>query len=112
MAKDAITEGLETVSLVEEPSEEVKQAEIKDKQIAELKNHPGWLEIVERLQDKVHYYRTMQGVDTSGLDLKDIGQKYVVSNLVADEIQGIINLVEQTANEIEKSEESTTNKKQ
>jgi hypothetical protein len=42
----------------------------------------------------------VNGVDTSQLSLEEIGQKYIVSNLVADELKGILNIVTQTAEQI------------
>jgi hypothetical protein len=56
------------------------------------------------MQEKVEFYKKMSGVDTSKMNLEEIGQKFIVSNLVADELQGILNLVTQTANEINKRE--------
>jgi predicted enzyme related to lactoylglutathione lyase len=102
MTTDIVTEGLE-FSITQE-AEADKQEETKDKQIANLVNHPGWLEIVKVMQEKVEFYKKMSGVDTSKMNLEEIGQKFIVSNLVADELQGILNLVTQTANEINKRE--------
>lgn len=98
MNTDAITEGLE-VSL---PDDTPEQAEIllKDKQIANLADHPGWLEIEKLMTEKVEYYKKMSGLDTSKLSLEEIGQKFIVSNLVADELENILNVVKSTANEI------------
>jgi len=102
MSSDIIVEGLEFS--ITQQTEVDKQEETKDKQIANLVNHPGWLEIVKVMQEKVEFYKKMSGVDTSKMNLEEIGQKFIVSNLVADELQGILNLVTQTANEINKRE--------
>lgn len=102
MNSDVIVEGLEFS--ITQQAEVDKQEETKDKQIANLVNHPGWLEIVKVMQEKVEFYKKMSGVDTSKMTLEEIGQKYIVANLVADELQGILNLVTQTANEINKRE--------
>ena len=102
MSSDIIVEGLEFS--ITQQTEADKQEETKDKQIANLINHPGWLEIVKVMQEKVEFYKKMSGVDTSKMNLEEIGQKFIVSNLVADELQGILNLVTQTANEINKRE--------
>lgn len=102
MNTDAIVEGLE-FSITQETEIE-HQEETKDKQIANLVDHPGWLEIVKIMEDKVEFYKKMSGVDTSKMNLEEIGQKFIVSNLVADELQGILNLVNQTANEIRNRE--------
>lgn len=102
MSSDIIVEGLEFS--ITQQTEVDKQEETKDKQIANLINHPGWLEIVKVMQEKVEFYKKMSGVDTSKMNLEEIGQKFIVSNLVADELQGILNLVTQTANEINKRE--------
>lgn len=102
MSSDIIVEGLEFS--ITQQAEVDKQEETKDKQIANLVNHPGWLEIVKVMQEKVEFYKKMSGVDTSKMNLEEIGQKFIVSNLVADELQGILNLVTQTANEINKRE--------
>lgn len=102
MNTDIVVEGLE-FSITQDAVEDKKE-EAKDKQIAELAQHPGWLEIVKVMEDKVEFYKKMSGVDTSKMTLEEIGQKYIVANLVADELQGILNLVTQTANEINKRE--------
>lgn len=102
MNTDAIVEGLE-FSITQETEIE-HQEETKDKYIANLADHPGWLEIVKVMEDKVEFYKKMSGVDTSKMNLEEIGQKFIVSNLVADELQGILNLVNQTANEIRNRE--------
>ena len=98
MRTDAITEGLEVSSPVD--TEEIQQATTKDKQIANLSEHPGWITIHEMMKEKVNYYKKMNGVDTSNLTLEEVGQKYIVSNLVASELEQILNIVTQTANEI------------
>ena len=102
MNTDIVVEGLEFSITQDSPVE--AQEETKDKQIANLVDHPGWLEIVKVMEDKVEFYKKMSGVDTSKMNLEEIGQKFIVSNLVADELQGILNLVNQTANEINKRE--------
>jgi len=98
MNTDAITEGLEVSLPTDTP--ETQEAELKDKQIANLAEHPGWLEIQKVMEEKIEYYKKMNGVDTSQLSLEEIGQKYIVSNLVADELKGILNIVTQTAEQI------------
>jgi lipase chaperone LimK len=95
---DAITDGLE-VSLPSDTPEQ-EEATLKDKQIANLADHPGWLEIQKIMQDRVDYYKKMSGLDTSKLSLEEIGQKFIVSNLVADELAQVLNIVQTTANEI------------
>jgi lipase chaperone LimK len=95
---DAITDGLE-VSLPDNTPEQ-QEATLKDKQIANLAEHPGWLEIQKIMQDKIDYYKKMSGLDTSKLTLEEIGQKFIVSNLVADELAQVLNIVQTTANEI------------
>jgi len=102
MNTDAIVEGLEFS--ITQQTEVEQQEETKDKYIANLADHPGWLEIVKIMEDKVEFYKKMSGVDTSKMNLEEIGQKFIVSNLVADELQGILNLVNQTANEIRNRE--------
>jgi len=98
---DAITEGLE-VSLPDNTPEQ-EEATLKDKQIANLADHPGWLTIQKLMQDRVDYYKKMSGLDTSKLTLEEIGQKFIVSNLVADELAQVLNIVQTTANEINES---------
>lgn len=98
MNTDAITEGLE-VSLPQD-TPETEEATLKDKQIANLAEHPGWLEIEKLMSDKIDYYKKMNGLDTSKLTLEEIGQKFIVSNLVADELEQILNIVKSTANQI------------
>lgn len=98
MNTDAITEGLE-VSLPEDTVEN-EQATLKDKEIANLAVHPGWLQIEKQMQDRIDYYKKMSGLDTTKLSLEEIGQKFIVSNLVADELSQVLNVVQTTANEI------------
>jgi lipase chaperone LimK len=97
MNTDAITEGLE-VTISETPEQE--EATVKDKQIANLIDHPGWLQIQALMQDRIDYYKKMSGLDTSKLTLEEIGQKFIVSNLVADELAQVLNVVQSTASEI------------
>lgn len=98
MNTDAITEGLE-VSLPDNTPEH-QEAALKDKQIANLADHPGWLQIEKQMQERIEYYKKMNGVDTATLTLEEIGQKFIVSNLVADELSQVLNIVQNTANEI------------
>lgn len=98
MNTDAITEGLE-VTLPDNTAEQ-EEANIKDKQIANLADHPGWLQIEKLMQDRIDYYKKMSGLDTSKMTLEEIGQKFIVSNLVADELSQVLNIVQTTANEI------------
>lgn len=98
MNTDAITEGLEVTLPDDTPEQE--EANIKDKQIANLADHPGWLQIEQLMQDRIDFYKKMSGLDTSKLTLEEIGQKFIVSNLVADELSQVLNVVQTTANEI------------
>ena len=98
MNTDAITEGLEVTLPDDTPEQE--EANIKDKQIANLADHPGWLQIQQLMQDRIDFYKKMSGLDTSKLTLEEIGQKFIVSNLVADELSQVLNVVQTTANEI------------
>lgn len=98
MNTDAITEGLEVTLPDDTPEQE--EANIKDKQIANLADHPGWLQIEQLMQDRIDFYKKMSGLDTSKLSLEEIGQKFIVSNLVADELSQVLNVVQTTANEI------------
>lgn len=98
MNTDAITEGLEVTLPDNTPEQE--EANIKDKQIANLADHPGWLQIEKLMQDRIDYYKKMSGLDTSKMTLEEIGQKFIVSNLVADELSQVLNIVQTTANEI------------
>lgn len=98
MNTDAITEGME-VSLPDNTPEQ-QEATIKDKQIANLADHPGWLQIQKQMEERIDYYKKMSGLDTSKLTLEEIGQKFIVSNLVADELSQVLNIVQSTANEI------------
>jgi hypothetical protein len=105
MSTDAITDGLE-VSLPQD-TPEVEAANVKDKQIANLADHPGWLEIQKLMDERIKYYKTMSGLDTSKLTLEEIGQKFIVSNLVADELAQIVNVVTQTANQVNNEKRPT-----
>lgn len=100
MSTDAIVESFDSVSIIEEKNEQVQESQTKDLALASLDANEGWRQLREHIESRIKYHREMHGVDTSQLKLEDIGQRFIVSNLVATELEGILNKVDITVKEV------------
>lgn len=102
--EEAITEGL-NLSFNDDVKEDTQEAEVKDLSLAALDSHEGWKQLRKHLEERRDNYRQMREVDTSQMKLEDIGQKFVVFNCVADEIDTILNKVDITVKEVQRREQ-------
>lgn len=112
MSTDAITEGFDDVTLNEDTQEEVKDIKNKDLALASLSENEGWKQLRGWLEQRRDDYKQMNHIDTSAMSLDEIGQKFVVASLVADEIDTILNRVDTTKAEVDRLvQESATKSK-
>lgn len=111
MSTEAITEGFDDVSLNEEAQTQNQDIKNKDLALASLDSNEGWRQLREYLEQRRNDYKQMNHIDTSNMTLDEIGQKFVVASLVADEIDTILNRVDTTKAEVDRlAEESTQSK--
>lgn len=99
MSTDAITEGLGDVSLVQEGRPEVTEADTKDLAIASLDSNAGWQQLRQHIEDRIEYHRQMKGVETANMSLEEVGKRFIISDLVATELEALLNKVDITVKE-------------
>lgn len=102
MSTDAITEGLEDISLVQDNQPEVVEDETKDLALASLDSNAGWQQLRAHIEDRIKYHREMQGVDTASMSMEDVGKRFIVSDLVAAELEALLGKVDITVKEVTK----------
>jgi len=73
--------------------------------IAKVGRDPKWQVIINYCQDRVSLYRDdLAGMDLSGDDLRRVGEKYIVCNLVAQELNALLEKVKATTEAVNESE--------
>lgn len=70
------------------------QATNKDDALAEIATMPGWKQLKEYIDARIAYLGDMVKGDMT--DLQAVGLKAIVSDLVKDELRGIVQKVEKT----------------
>lgn len=82
-----------------EPIAEVEQQVVEtatqdDKELAALNGSRGWSRIAETMRVDVDKLRNMTGADLKGLSREEVGDKYLISSLVADHLQRYLDQVD------------------
>lgn len=99
----------ESFQLDAEPIQEVEQqyvaaAEDSDKELASLNASRGWQGIVKDMKADVDKLRNLTGADLAGLTMDKVGEKFLVSSLVADHLQKYLDKVENAAKAVADAE--------
>lgn len=94
----SITTEQEAVETVVTDSE----AEMIDKTVADLKHHIGFQYVRKMIEKRIADYQSGKDmkVDTSD-DYEAIGRKYLVSSLVAAELQAVLGAIDDAARTVE-----------
>ena len=93
---DALTGVVEPVSFVQ-PVEEDEQFEADALAVASVGADPRWATITDYCDERISYYRdNLAGMDVTGQPLAQVGEKYLVCNLVAMELQALLDKVRVT----------------
>lgn len=66
----------------------------RERDMADLLNHPGYVALAEDIRKRVADYRALRFTDLKDKSLEQVGQSFIVSSTVADELEGILSLVE------------------
>ncbi len=74
------------------------QAEAVDKQLGDIINHPAWEQIENMLKTRIDEFKTLRSADMAGLSLDQVGQKFLVARMVAEELENVLQKV-RAANE-------------
>lgn len=78
---------LDAAPIAETEVAAVELATQDDKELAGLNTSRGWQRIAARMTEDVNNLRTMRGADLKGLSREEVGDKYLISSLVADHLQ-------------------------
>jgi hypothetical protein len=73
--------------------DEQARSEAIDKQLGDIVNHPAWERIEAMLQARIDDFKGLKSVDFSGQSLDQVGQKFLVARMVAEELETILNNV-------------------
>lgn len=82
----------EPIAAVEE--QVVEAATQDDKELAALNMSRGWHNIADTMKTDIDNLRTMKAADLAGLPMEKVGEKFLVSSLVADHLQNYLDKVE------------------
>ncbi len=78
-------------AMTEEPVDPGQlEAEASDKQLGDIVNHPAWDRIEAMMQEHINEFKTLKSADLSGLKLEEVGQRFLVARMVAEELEGIL----------------------
>jgi hypothetical protein len=91
---------------VSAPGEDELVDRLRDEQLAGLKDNLGFQQITEILQVKIDGYRRGLGIKAdTNTDYAEIGKRYLVSSLVAEELEGVLAQIDAAVNAIKEDEE-------
>ena len=91
--------------MTEEPQDTQQEAaEAVDKQVADITNHPGWDRVEARLRASIDEYKTLRSADLAGLKLEEVGQRFLVARMVAEELESILTWVHSVDDMVRHSE--------
>ena len=82
----------EPIALQEEVA--IEQATQDDKELAALNASRGWQRIAKSMKQDIDNLRTLKGSALEGLSMDKVGEKFLVSSLVADHLQKYLDDVE------------------
>lgn len=82
---------------VEQISEDEETVEDTEDSIADLAYHTGFQKIREIIESRITEYRSGKHLDINGLSLEDVGKKYIISASVANELEGILGVIDGAA---------------
>lgn len=85
-------------------TEAVAVAEDADKEVAQLQGSRGWNRIVAGMKVDIDKLRNLHGVDITGKDFAEVGQKFLVASLTADHLQKYLDKVENAAKAVADAE--------
>jgi hypothetical protein len=84
--------------MTEAPVDEAQaEAEALDKQLGDIVHHPAWDRIEAMMQERIEEFKTLRSADMAHLSLDQVGQKFLVARMVAEELELILNRVRSAA---------------
>jgi len=86
-------------------SEKTAKMEIdpKDAALYQLAQMPGWEQLKKYIERRIESLGEIDGMEK--MDLADIGMRYIMINLVKEELKNVINMVEVSSKFVEEQEE-------
>lgn len=90
---------------------EEKKFTENEKKLASVHSDSKWQAITDYFEERIrHYDEQLGGADTSKMTMEEVGQRYLVSNIIKQELAAIKNRVELIANEV-KHERTTQSRR-
>jgi hypothetical protein len=80
---------------------ELTRQEQKEKDLAALTDHPGWLPFTDKVHKQIDDLRTMKTADLQGKSYEQVGQMFLVASLAADKLEAALEMVETTAKQVQ-----------
>jgi hypothetical protein len=89
-----------------QPGEDEFVDRLRDEQLASLKDNLGFQQIRDMIVEKIDGYRKGLAIKTSGNeDFDAIGRKFLVSSLVATELEGVLAQIDAAADAVKNEQE-------
>lgn len=88
----------------DETPDEIVELNAHDKALAKLFNNSDWLAFEDLVKRELTDLRQLKGIPLEGQGNNEIGQKFRVANLAADEIEKLLLRVREAAQEEKKNE--------
>ena len=82
----------------------VASATQDDKELAALNASRGWQRIAGSMKEDVDRLRNMTGAELQGLSREQVGDKFLISSLVADHLQKYLDQVEHATKAVTENE--------
>lgn len=74
-------------------------------ELASLVDHPGWHRFTAEVERQIEGLRTMKTASLEGKSMEEVGKMFLVSSLAADKLQTALEVVEQTARQVDMNRE-------
>lgn len=100
---EALTGELEPMGF-EPPQVEEEQFDVDSVAIAHVGSDDKWQVIKRYIDDRISFYRDdLAGLDIKNMDLAKVGERFLVTNLVAQELQALKDKVDITTEAVRES---------
>jgi hypothetical protein len=114
MDEAAITPSVNAFSgvVADETPVEVTRLEVKDKALSSIFQHPDWPTYEAVVREEIEALRSLRGLDLSGLEDAQLGQKVKQANLAAEMVESLLLKVQESAKAVIAHEQATKTSKQ
>jgi len=86
-----------------------KEVDKRDQNFALMTELEGWKDFKNLASDRIERLKSLRDYDSAGRDLSELGLRFLVADIVADEIESLIRRVDQAKNIYEEQQKKKDN---